>query len=473
LVVAVAGGVRIGAVDAAAASEGIAPGMTLADARALLPGLMTIPADPKGDARALAGLVDWCGRYTPYAASDGPDGIILDITGCAHLFGGEARMLDDLAWRLKRMELAVGIAAADTPGAAWAWARYGRGQAVPPGEARDWLKTLPVTALRLTAETAGRLREFGLGRIGDLYRMPRAPLAKRCGLQALTRLDQVFGDAAEPISPVRPAPEWRTRIAFAEPVGRAEDIAEATRRLLDQLCALLERNGRGARRLDLMLYRVDGTVQRIGIGTGRGNRHAGHLMKLFREKLEQAEPGFGIEEMSLEATATERLAMGQLGLTSVEDGGEANLDPLIDRLRNRLGSSGVFRIAPVESHIPERAVTIRPATDALGCDGWIADQPRPIRLLAMPEPIDATAQMPDGPPHRFVWRRRTHRVRHAEGPERIAPEWWRREAVRRFRDYYRLEDEDGRRFWVFRDGMYRSGDGPDITSDWYMHGLFA
>ena len=470
LVQSVSGGVRIAAVDAGAASEGIVPGMMLADARALLPQLITASADPAGDVKALDGLVDWCARYTPFAAGDGPDGIVLDITGCAHLFGGEEKMLDDMHRRFRRLQLTVRIAAAPTPGAAWAWARHGRGNTVPAAQTREWLAGLPVAALRLSAESIAQLREFGLGRIGDLYHTPRAPLAKRCGMQVLNRLDQVFGNAAEPISPVRPAPEWRTRMAFAEPIGQAGDIAEAARRLLEQLCALLEKGGRGARRLELVFYRVDGQTQRIAIGTGRANRDVGHLMKLFTEKLDQAEPGFGIEAMSLEALASDHLLPAQSGLMSLVQGGAgAGVDPLIDRLRNRLGGNGVFQIAPVASHIPEHAVTIRPASDDLGREGWIADQPRPIRLLASPEPIEATAAVPDEAPERFVWRHRTHRVCRAEGPERIAPEWWRRGGGRRFRDYYRLEDEDGRRFWVFRDGEYEMNTQPS----WYMHGLFA
>ncbi|MBO6521087.1 MAG: DNA polymerase Y family protein [Rhodospirillales bacterium] len=468
LVQSVSGGVRVCAVDTQAASDGIVPGMTLADARALLPGIRVAAADPEGDTRALAGLVDWCGRYTPFTAADGLDGIILDITGCAHLFGGEDSMLGDLTRRLRRMELTVGVAAADTPGAAWAWARFGRGNAVPIGRTRDWFSDLPVAALRLPSDIVEKLREYGLGRIGDLYRIPRAPLVKRCGMPVLNRLDQVFGHAAEPISPVRPAPEWRSRIVFPEPIGRAEDIAEATRRLLQELCAELEKGGRGARQLALVFYRVDGQTQRIGIGTGRAGRDPAHLMKLFREKLAKAEPGFGIEQMSLEAVSTDRVRPGQIDLAAAGEAGAA-LDPLIDRLQNRLGGNGVYRIAPVESHIPERAVTVCPATDGFERNDWIADQPRPVRLLAAPEPIDAVTPEPGRPPVRFVWRRQTHRVCLADGPERIAPEWWRRGAGRRFRDYYRLEDEEGRRFWVFRDGTYAA----DVSADWYMHGLFA
>lgn len=468
LTLAVSGGQRIAAVDGLAAAEGIVPGITLADARALLPSLAVAPIDPEADARALAGFVDWCRRYTPFTADDGPDAAILDITGCTHLFGGEDKLVADLRHRLARLGLTAGIAAADTPGAAWAWARYGTWEAVPPGDTRTRLAGLPVAALRLPVETVERLRELGLHRIGDLYPLPRAPLAKRCGRHVLERLDRVTGNAREPISPVHPAPEWRTRMTFPDGIGRAEDIAEVTRRLIVDLCAMLESKARGARRLDLVCYRLDGTTQRTSIGTGRANRDAAHLMRLFREKLDRIEPGFGIEVMTLEAPATDPLAPGQ---TVMSTGGHAedDLDPLIDRLRNRLGADGVFRIQPVESHIPERAVTTRPATHNADRDAWIARQPRPLRLLVRPEPIDTEAPSSDAPPSRFTWRRRDHQVCLAEGPERIAPEWWRPDGPRRFRDYYRLEDSDGRRFWVFRDGADTGTPPPG----WYMHGLFA
>lgn len=460
---------RISAVDPTAAAEGIRSGMTLADARALLPGLSAVPAVPDADAKALTGFAEWCGRYTPFVAVDGLDGAILDISGCAHLFGGEQRLLDDLQGRLRRMAVTARIAAADTPGAAWAWARYGHGVSIAQGKTRDAVAPLPIAALRLPSESIERLEELGLHRIGDLLALPRAPLARRCGLALLDRLDRVLGGVSEPISPLRPAPEWRTRMAFAEPIGRTEDIAHATGRLLEQLCELLGRSDRGVRQLGLALYRVDGTLQRLAIGTGRASRDPRHLYKLFAEKLDQADPGFGIEVMILEARATDPMAADQLGMSGGTGGDGDDLDPLIDRLRNRLGDNGVFRIAPVASHLPERAVTIRPATDALDCDGWMTDQPRPIRLLPCPEPIEAVTPRPDDAPVHFVWRRLAHQVSQAEGPERIAPEWWRHDASRRFRDYYCLQDLEGRRFWVFRDGTHAA----ETPAQWYMHGLFA
>jgi len=469
LVLPVSGGIRIQAVDSAAASEGIHPGMTLADARALLPGLLIATADPEGDARALAGLVDWCGCYTPFCARDGADGVILDISGCAHLFDGEDRLLSDLWTRLKRMGLTAKIAAASTPGAAWAWARYGGDGLALPENARKSLMPLSVSALRLVPEAVERLQQLGLYCIRDIIDLPRAPLARRCGIAVLDRLDRVFGKTSEPISPTRPTAEWRTRLAFVEPIGRAEDIALATQKLLEELCDILERHGRGARQLSLVLYRVDGTTQTIEIGTGQPNRNSEHLHRLFAEKLGDADPGFGIEVMILEATVTDSMSAYQLGVQDHRVDDNRRLRLLIDRLCNRLGSKDVFQVAPVASHIPERAVKVRPPVTGLSCDQWIMKQPRPIRLLATPEAIDAIAPLPNVAPACFTWRRRTHHVRNAEGPERIAPEWWRHNADRAYRDYYRIEDQDGRCFWVFRHGGYIE------ISDmrWYMHGFFA
>lgn len=466
----VSGGTRVSAVDSAAASEGIHPGMTLADARALLPSLQVATADPDSDIDALNKLVEWCGRYTPFTAADGPDGIILDISGCAHLFCGEEGLLIDLAAQFRRMRLTASIAAADTPGAAWGWARYGSNEMiVPTSGTKEAVLPLSVAALRLSPDVIDRLQQLGLHRIRDVINLPRAPLVRRCGMAVLDRVDRVLGYVSEPISPVRPAPEWRTRLPFVEPIGRAEDIALATEKLLGDLCGILGKHNRGARQLTLMFYRVDGTTQKISIGTSRASRNSEHLYRLFAEKLDTAEPGFGIEVMILEAHMTDPLSGDQMRISDYGAESEQDLNPLIDRLRNRLGDRGVFRIAPVASHIPERAVTLKSATAKIADDDWITSQPRPVRLLTYPEQIIVDASAFDLPPDRFIWRRRTHQVQRAEGPERISPEWWREDAGRTFRDYYRLEDQYGQRYWVFHDC-----DLIEITDmGWFMHGLFA
>ena len=492
------GGVRVVAANARAAAAGVRPGLSLATARAMAPRLRAVEADPVEDARVLDGLAQWCERYTPWVAPD-PEagsgrGLWLDVSGCARLFGGERTLLEDLVGRLKGMGLGAVAAVADTPGAAWAVARFGSpggagdGDAagalcrdavrvIAPGEQRRALAPLPVAGLRLPPALQEGLNRVGLCRIGDLVALPRAPLAARFGQTLSRRLDQALGRTGEPISPRRPAPELRCRLAFPEPVRRAEDVAAAARRLLDDLCRRLERLGQGARRLELSLFRVDGTLARARVGTGRAGRDADHLERLLREKLEALDAGFGVELMILAATATDPLAAAQGALVPAgrgRDGGGA-LARLVDRLANRLGPRRVTRVEARASHVPERASRPVPALAPPAGGGPGPARPRPLHLLPSPEPIEAMAPVPDHPPVMFRWRRRQYRVALADGPERIAPEWWREDprvlssADDRCRDYYRLEDAEGRRFWVFREGLYR----PGLAPRWYLHGLFA
>ncbi len=486
---------RITAVNRAARGGGVRAGMMVSDGRALIPGLRVGRARPRADRHALDGLAAWCGRYTPWCARHGDDGIWLDITGCAHLFGGEAALIGDLATRFGDFGITVRAAAADTPGAAWAVARHDGHAAriVAPGGSRVALAALPVTALRLADETAAGLMRLGLRRIGDLYDLPRAPLVRRFGAALVRRLDQALGDEDEPISPDTPVIPYRARISFAEPIGRREDIDAALERLLDELALLLERGGRGARRLELVVYRVDGTTGGVAIGTSRPMRERGHLARLFAERLDRIEAGFGIEAMMLSAPATDLLPAAQLALRHIRarlngggdgGGGDAALARLVDRLGTRLGDENVALLKPRASHIPERATALVPAA-APGSDHihepgeWRHEggSGRPIRLLARPEPVEVMAEVPEGPPVLFRWRRVAYRVAVARGPERIAPEWWRDGgADARTRDYYRVEDTDGRRFWLYRDGLYRDGDGGrggEGGPEWYLHGIFA
>jgi len=485
---AVAGRAFVMSVDGTAAANGVAPGQAIADARAMVPGLHVHSADPAGDAAALDRLADWCTRYTPWTAVEANDdgngaGLWLDLTGCAHLFGGEAALLGDLLARLDRFGHAARAAIADTPGAAWAAARFiddprGEGLVMAPKSARDRLAALPVVALRLPAAMAAELQRLGLRRIGDLLPMPRASLARRFGCLLGDRLDRALGLREEPLSPRRPVVPHQTRLAFAEPLLTAEGIAEALRRLLRRLCRRLDAEQRGARQLELALYRVDGTVQRTGIGTSRPNREPQALARLFAEHLGTIDPGFGIDAMVLAAPQVERFAALQMALAdsrlhSHRGGGrggsnDAELASLIDTLGNRFGFDNLRGLAPRESHIPERAVAVVAPSADRGQTDWPACPPRPLRLFTRPEPIEATALLPDNPPVMFRWHARLHRVRCAEGPERIAPEWWRPDGrAARPRDYFRVEDESGRRFWLYRDGQ------PPEGGRWYLHGVFA
>lgn len=446
--------------------------MTLADARALVPQLVILPADPAADAHALDRLADWCGRYTPWTAigredQGGSAGLWLDITGCAHLLGGEAALITDLEARLGALGFAACAAVADTPGAAWAWARFATIKSpddaiIPPGAQRAALAALPASGLRLDPDTMTMLQSLGLRRIGDLYRFPRASLPVRFGARLLHRLDQAL-DGNEPLSPRQPPVAYRTVLHFAEPITEAASIAAATQHLLGDLCDQLANRESGGRRFVLTAYRSDGTTDSLVIGTGTPTRSAAHLLRLFAERLERIAPGCGIDAMAL-AAAVEKLGAQQVQFAD-RQAPAVDLTQLFDVLGTRLGHAQVMRLAARASHMPERAVRRIPAT-AQAAPAALPDAPRPLRLFPRPEPIEASALLPDEPPFQFIWRGIVHRVTRAQGPERIAGEWWRDRGLTR--DYYQVEDTSGRRFWLYRDHIHQ----PHATR-WFLHGLFG
>lgn len=457
------------AVNGPARRAGIVPGMGVADALAVLPGLALAPADETADRALLDHLADWCSHYTPWAAADGwtdGHGLWLDVTGCTHLFGGEDGLIAHLTGRLRRSGFSARAALADTPGAAWAWARHGAsGACLAENAQREALAPLPVAALRLRPATVATLSGLGLRRVGDLYAMPRAGLTARFGREVTHRLDQALGREAEPISPRRSPASHYVHAAFAEPLGRAEDITEAVRRLLDRLCRHLAADGVGLRRLEATAFRVDATARSIVIGTSRPSRDLAHLFRLLAEDLPCLEPGFGVEVLRLSATEVVRQDAEQVGLHP-DAGHPDDLARLLDCLGNRLGFDRVGRLVPQQSHVPELAVRRVSPTAPIAEVGTWPQRRRPVRLFSRPEPVEAVAPVPDSPPVLFRWRKRSHRVVRADGAERIADEWWRRIAPER--DYYLVEDEDGRRFWLFREGLY----GADPPPRWYLHGVF-
>ncbi len=492
LVAAQQGGQRVAAVNAAAAEAGIGPGMMLTDARALLPGLLIQPMAPEEDARALAGLADWCGRYSPWVSLDGENGhdiggqygICLDVTGCAHLFGGEDAMLADLARRLRGFAIQARMAIADSLGAAWAAARYGTSYGgedtaiIAAGESRAALEDLPVAALRLSPGAADALARLGLGRIGELYTLPRGTLTARFGREVTYRLDQALARLSEPLSPRPARTSFWSRLAFAEPIGHRDHIARAAGQLVDDLCAMLEREERGARRIELRLYLADGTVRRIGAGLNRASRQPAHLSRLLAEHLPSLEAGFGADVMVLMAGQSDPLPAAQCRLDNADTNGAGEgLAPLLDRLGNRLGAANVARFSPVQSHLPERAARLVPPLTQAEAGEWRHVARRPVYLLPRPELVEAVAEVPDGPPVLFRWRGIAHRVQRGDGPERIAPEWWRNmqaEAASlagETRDYYRIEDSRGQRYWLYRQGLYDAA--MSQTPSWYLHGFFA
>jgi protein ImuB len=408
----------------------------------------------------------------------------IEITGSAHLWGGERALAADLAARLDRRGIASRIVIADTLGAAWAMARFAEAHdwvvILAKGELRAALASLPVEALRLDTITAQGLRRVGLKRVGDLYAMPRDALARRFGETVARLLDQALDEMPEPLSPLGEAPSRRVRLSFVEPITEPADLMLATERLTADLVLRLAREGMGARRLDLGFHRVDGRVERIRLGTARPSRDPRHIAALFKERLDTVDPGLGIEDMILAAYAVEPLPAEQIGLPGHAARNETSgTAPLLDRLGNRLGLAAISRLEPRESHIPERASVRVPAASPhpnpppQAGEGMGGDKPpRPIRLFDPPEPVEAFWVLPDDPPFRFMWRRRRHRVMRADGPERIADEWWRPGAageVDAIRDYYRVEDEEGRRFWLFRAGLH----GGDHKPRWFVHGVFS
>lgn len=473
-------------VNLAAEQAGVLAGCRLADARALLPDLEVRDADPAGDRATLLMLADWCDRYSPWVALDDTDGLALDITGGSHLFGGDMGLLRDVTQRLDQAGLAVRAALADSPAAAWALARFGSRHRLvsPPGGQRALLDPLPMAALRLDHTVVDGLAAVGLRRVADLHAIPRATLVARFGPLPARRLDQALGWLDDPLSPRRPAARHEERLAFADAIATAPALGRATSHLLDRLCAGLEQAGTGARHLTLTAHRIDRKpdepAQRIKIGTGRPVRTPAPLFRLFAQKLERLTPGPGFEVLVLSADVVESLGARQLALTESRvtesgvtgNGGAGNTEDLVDlvdRLGNRLGDMAVRELKPRSSWLPERAVApvelANPPRPPLLL--WPIDRPRPIRLLARPEPIAVMAPVPDDPPVMFHWRGIAHRIRRAEGPERIAAEWWRHDGEPR--DYYRVEDGEGRRFWVYRLGLYR----PEEPAPWFLHGFFA
>ena len=591
---------RLAGVDARAAARGLAQGVSLADARARVPDLVFVERDHDGEAATLEAIAEWCDRFTPLVAHDrdfeGAAGLLLDVTGVAHLFGGEEALATRVVADLRTRGFSVRVAIAGTAGAARAVARYGLEEAsdaadgviergadvanrrvVAPGRDEEAVAGLSVKAIDPDGERAARLSRLGLATVSALLEMPRAALARRFGADLLLRLDEAVGRVERPISPRRPVAALTAERAFLEPILSREDIAEVVRSLAVGLGEALERRGEGLRAAELALWRVDGEVRRITIGTGRALRDPDRVVALFAERLkgvgEEIEIGFGIDLVRLSVTATAQIEAAQVDFSGDTAADEA-FEHLVDRLGARLGGRRITRFLPGEAHLPEAAAISVPAASSEGraaaarwsalaledgiratmsevssgafgpseagrlrgererpassepnegasvvVGGFVEPPVRPIRLFARPEPIDTVAELPDGPPVRFRWRRVLHEVDRAEGPERIACEWWRlpiglgpegaallddgmpllgggvpREAEggaiaglddpwrgegrpearldRRAatRDYFRVEDTEGRRFWIFRVGLFGR---ETVRPQWFLHGLFA
>jgi protein ImuB len=519
----VKGALRLSAVNDLAAAKGLKVGMALADVRAMYPKISVVDADEEADRALLVAIADWCDHYTPLVGLDPPDGLLLDVTGCAHLFGGEAALARDLVRRLTSRGIQARIAVTGTVGCAWAVARFGEAGPVAvtaSGNERNTIASFSLVALRLTSGIFESLAQVGLKHIADVLDRPRAPLAARFGAILVQRIDQALGQEDEPIAPRLPVPAALVEQRFADPIALERDVLGTIEKLGARLCALLTQRGEGARLLQVALFRADGKVFRIETGTAEPLRDPARIAKLFVERLDmigdEIDPGFGYDMVRLAALVTERSDPQQTGLAAPDY--EADLAHLIDRFGARFGLRRVTRLHPQDTHIPEFAVM---AVSAHMANEFILAGPgrsaartgalqtrnpggfrepeqdslfptRPVRLLERPELIDAIAELPDGPPAQFTWRHMRHTVVRAEGPERIAMQWWRNEVGKTLmRDYFRIESQDGLRVWIYRawPNPHKLRDEerkPDQAEEWYLgqkfdqqkihwflHGLFS
>ncbi len=459
----------ITAANALAHAQGIHKGMAVADARAIYPSLEVLDDEPGLTTKLLKKLAEWCIRYTPVVSLDPEEGLILEVTGCAHLWGGERAYLMDIISRFKGLGYQVRAALADTIGTAWGLSRFGeQASIVEPGQQTAAILSLPPQALRLDPEVTDRLQKLGLHQVRNIITIQRSALRRRFGQHLLQQLDRALGVEAEPVEPVVPIEMFQERLPCLEPIVTAKGIEMALQRLLEGLCNQLAQVQKGLRNAVLKCFRVDGKVEQVEIGTNRGTHNAKHLFKLFEFKLPSIEPALGIELFLLQAPKVEDVASVQEKLWEAVGGlGDTGLNELIDRMVNRIGPGLIHRYLPAEHHWPERSIQEAGSFTEQAIIEWRLERPRPVQLLAEPEPITVAAPVPDYPPMLFRYKGKVHKIKRADGPERIEREWWIEEGLHR--DYYHVEDEDGCRYWLFRSGHY----GADSSYQWFLHGFFA
>lgn len=454
-------------VNPIASRAGISNGMVLADARAVIPGLQVLDDKPDLPKRLLRKLAEWCIRFTPGVAVDSPDGLMLDATGCSHLWGGDQNYLNDITKRLTSRGYDVRVAIGDTIGAAWAVARFGKSLVIAEGAHIEAILPLPPECLRVDAVVCDRLHRLGLHRIEQFISMPRPTLRKRFGQPFLDRIDQAIGRQVEIIQPIQPIEPYQERLPCMEPIVTATGIGIALEQVLTSLCQRLHDEQKGLRTAIFKCYRVDGKMVQISIATGRPSCNVKHIFKLFSLKIQDIEPDLGIELFMIEAPVVEdHIPQQEKFFDSAGGLEDVRLAELIDRLAGRIGADSIFRYLPAEHYWPERSfrratsLVEKPTTD------WRTDRLRPLQILSTPERIEVTAPIPDYPPMLFLYKNKIHKIVRADGPERIEQEWWLQQG--QHRDYYRVEDEDGCRYWIFRLGHYS-----DTTYQWFIHGFFA
>lgn len=455
------------AVNSDALAKGIYPGMVVADCRAIYPELEILDDIPGQEEKLLTAIAEWCIRYSPLAGIDMPDSIILDASGCSHLWGGEQAYLKEIHSRLSNMGYHLRITMADTIAAAWATAHYGpNGTIVPRGKQEEALMTLPPEALRLEPATATRLEKLGLYHISSFINMPRPALRKRFGPDILHRIDKASGNSIDTFKPVRPIDPYEERLPCMEPIRTAASIEIALKMLLEQLCMRLEKERKGVRVVIFKAYRVDGNEQQLKINTSKATRNENHLFKLFQIRIASLRPNLGFELFSLHTQRIEDIVTEQNSMWQDQTHDVTAVAELLDKLGGRFGMNVIHRYVPAEHYWPERSIREAVDLEEKPTTNWCTDLPRPLHILNKPERIEVSAPIPDHPPMLFRYKGEVHAVKKADGPERIEQEWWIEQNI--FRDYYCVEDEAGKRYWLFRSGHYHESE-----PEWYIHGFFA
>ncbi|GGM83850.1 protein ImuB [Dyadobacter beijingensis] len=460
------------ALNEAAAAMGIEANMAVADARAIFPALVVLDDNPDAAREALQALAEWCIRYTPTVALDPPDGLILDVTGCAYLWGGERAYLNDLMTKLHQGGYQVRAAMAETIGVAWAHAHYGRpGTIIPAGAQYNALLQLPPASLRLSPEILEKMQKLGFYQIRNFAGIPPRVLRRRFGQELIDQLSKALGYLQEFIEPVRQAVPYQERLPCLEPIVTATGIEIALQKLLEMLCERLAKEGKGLRSGMLTCFRVDGKTQQIDIVTNRASHHVRHLFRLFELKIKTIAPGFGIELFILEAPEVEEINTIQETMWDTTGGFENTaIAELLDTVSGRVGTGVIQRYLPDEHHWPERSVKMVASLQEKPKIGWRTDRQRPVFLLPKPEMIFVTAPVPDYPPTAFRYKDKVHYIDKSEGPERIEQEWWLQRGL--YRDYYTVEDQEGRRYWLFRLGPFVE-EKEEKQAEWFIHGFFA
>ncbi|SFW87358.1 Y-family DNA polymerase [Chitinophaga sancti] len=462
------GRLMVSAANEAARKAGVDMGMAATDAKALVPGLLVVDEPAGQNEKLLRGIGEWCIRFSPVVAIDLPDGLLIDASGCAHLWAGEDKYLSEITYKLNAFGYTNRVAIADTAGCAWAIARFSEGQRiVVPGEQLKALLPLPPASLRPEKAVAEKFYKLGFYHISSFIHFPRPMLRRRFGEHLLLRIAQALGQAEEYLLPLKLQKAWEERLPCLEPISTRVGIEIAASTLLEKLCSRLAAQGLGIRQAVLRCYRVDGEQQQVEVGTGLPSDQPGHLFKLLELKIGQIAPGLGIELFLLEARKVEKIKPGQHAFWSDSGLNTSAISELLDRLAGKFGADHIHRFLPQEHYWPERSFERVDDLRAQPTSGWREDITRPVWLLGRPEPIEVMAPIPDYPPILFIYKGRRHQVKKADGPERIEREWWMDEGEHR--DYFVVEDEDGKRYWLFRSGYY---DG-NKKNQWFIHGFFA